>query len=71
MQTVPGLSSKAGTYLLVSNTEPVPDFCLGGCVYTKVDDSVPSTNYCFQDGEGNATCRYKQVDIFIILLQII
>jgi len=55
-KTVPGQSSKAGTYLLVSNTEPVPDFCLGGCVYTKVDDSVPGTNYCFQDGEGNATC---------------
>merc|ERR1712106_981810 len=55
-KTVPGLSSKAGTYLLVSNTEPVPDFCPGGCVYTKVDDSVPGTNYCFQDGEGNATC---------------
>jgi len=55
-KTVPGVSTKAGTYVLVSNTDPVPDFCLGGCVYTKEDDPRPGTNYCFQDGEGNVTC---------------
>ena len=59
LQVVPGVSGKAGTYNLVSNSEPAPDFCLGGCVYTKEDDP-PGNNYCFQEGEGTATCRYAR-----------
>jgi hypothetical protein len=42
----------------VSTSDNVPDFCLGGCVYTKEGDPSQSvTNYCFQQGIGDATCR--------------
>merc|ERR1712142_1135144 len=47
---------KAGTYHLVTTSDTLPDFCLGGCVYTKESDTVPGTNYCFQAGEGTVTC---------------
>lgn len=55
-KVVPGLSGKAGTYILVSNSDSVPDFCLGGCVYTKEDDPLPGSNYCFKDGDMSTTC---------------
>ena len=44
------------TYILVSSSLSVPDFCLGGCVYTKADDTAPGTNYCFKNGESKTTC---------------
>jgi len=45
------------TYRLASTSKPVPDFCLGGCIYTKENDPSPGTSYCFREGEGIATCR--------------
>ena len=51
------MSSKAGTYILVSDSNSLPDFCLDGCVYTKDDDRLPGSNYCFKKGILNTTCR--------------
>jgi len=48
--------AKAGTYNLVTESDAVPEFCLGGCVYTKESDSVPGSNYCFQAGQGEVSC---------------
>jgi len=45
------------TYRLASTSKPVPDFCLGGCIYTKENDPAAGTSYCFREGNGIATCR--------------
>ena len=57
------IGPKAGTYSLVTRSDTLPDFCLGGCVYTKESDTVPGTNYCFQDGQGEVSCRYVGLEM--------
>ena len=48
----------------MSTSDNLPDFCLGGCVYTKEGDpSQPVTNYCFQEGEGDTTCRLAKYNV--------
>merc|ERR1712142_1026452 len=45
------------TYHLASTTDPVPNFCLGGCVYIKENDPKPGSNYCFKQGDELVSCR--------------
>jgi len=53
---VKGQGGKSGFYSLVKESDDVPEFCIGGCVYTKEDDEKEGVYYCFKTGDMDTTC---------------